>query len=559
METELGRADGRGAGVAWRDSTVPAVVQFPGVRSLPHDQPPRRAGFGLRHRETICWLARAVCPAAALQLPCTKRHSPSPSVSLCIRAAVYSSDTHGVQQLPQVVRFRTAYFDPESGIVCRDPKRIANWYLRSWAILDIPSATPFELANTIFAIDPSVRLLQLMKLVQVMRIVRVARALRELQAAFHHFLNSTIGLLHVNISYSAVKIGKLFLGLVIIAHYNACLWFLIGSGGKQPEELSPEGAGRRNAVGALEPGGANFQSDEVGWVVFYGKFDLDPSEQYLVSFYFVFTCMTTVGFGDITPHLVSEIIFSAYCMFVGCTTFGYIVGIMSSEASANAMDEEYLHKIDYMDGLMQVHNVKTSVRRRVQRHYTYQKEAGMGFASNSIFPELPHGLRRDLVLCLHNKEQVEPAIGHNMDYEFVAELLLIMRVALAEQDEMVCRIGELAQEVYILKAGEIQIFHPPSALAGRISPITVRQSALVCEGGPPLLVASAWHPHATPVATYTPCLQPPKQSLLRFSFLCECLIATDSQACLCGECRPVLRRGVNSWSRPVRVYGALHG
>ena len=30
------------------------------------------------------------------------------------------------------------------------------------------------------------------------------------------------------------------------------------------------------------------------------------------------------------------------------------------------MDDEYLHKIDYLDGLMQVHNVKHSVRRRVQ-------------------------------------------------------------------------------------------------------------------------------------------------------------------------------------------------
>ena len=43
-----------------------------------------------------------------------------------------------------------------------------------------------------------------------------------------------------------------------------------------------------------------------------------------------------------------------------------IVGVMSSEASASSMDDEYLHKIDYLDGLMQVHNVKHSVRRRVQ-------------------------------------------------------------------------------------------------------------------------------------------------------------------------------------------------
>eukprot|EP01048_Picozoa_sp_COSAG05_P019204 COSAG05_NODE_2953_length_2471_cov_16.403035_3_plen_47_part_00 len=39
-------------------------------------------------------------------------------------------------------------------------------------------------------------------------------------------------------------------------------------------------------------------------------------------------------------------------MFVGCTCFGYIVGIMSSEATASSVDDEYLHKIDYLDSLV---------------------------------------------------------------------------------------------------------------------------------------------------------------------------------------------------------------
>ena len=70
-------------------------------------------------------------------------------------------------------------------------------------------------------------------------------------------------------------------------------------------------------------------------------------------------------------------------------------------------------------------------------------------------------------------ESVEPATGHNADYEFVAELQLLMKLGLAEKDEIVCRIGEMAQELFVLKAGEVQIFHPPSALAGRIAPLAV--------------------------------------------------------------------------------------
>jgi hypothetical protein len=44
-----------------------------------------------------------------------------------------------------------------------------------------------------------------------------------------------------------------------------------------------------------------------------------------------------------------------------------------------------------------------------------------------------------------------------MDYEFVAELQLLIRLGLAEKDELICRIGEVAQEMFVLKGGEVQV------------------------------------------------------------------------------------------------------
>ena len=40
---------------------------------------------------------------------------------------------------------------------------------------------------------------------------------------------------------------------------------------------------------------------------------------------------------------------------------------------------------------------------------------------------------------------------------------MIMRPTVMEKQEMICRIGELAEEIFVLKSGEAQIFHPPSA------------------------------------------------------------------------------------------------
>lgn len=95
--------------------------------------------------------------------------------------------------------------------------------------------------------------------------------------------------------------------------------------------------------------------------------------------------------------------------------------------AASNNDEEYLQKIDYLDSLMQTHNVKKSIQRRVQKHYTYLKETGTGYAHKAIFPELPHSLRRDLVLSI-NQVRMQP-IFRNFQFleQFLSEIACGLR------------------------------------------------------------------------------------------------------------------------------------
>lgn len=53
-------------------------------------------------------------------------------------------------------------------------------------------------------------------------------------------------------------------------------------------------------------------------------------ETYLLSFYFVGTTITTVGYGDYSPKCSEEKILGLFLMVVGVSAFGFLSGALSS-------------------------------------------------------------------------------------------------------------------------------------------------------------------------------------------------------------------------------------
>jgi hypothetical protein len=105
---------------------------------------------------------------------------------------------------------------------------------------------------------------------------------------------------------------------------------------------------------------------ENSWVAYAGvNFELEDAadvSQYVTSVYFAMTVLTTVGFGDITPQTVAEMIVTIIFMAIGIFYFGYIVNavaqittMLSSKAKGAATVREKLEEVD----------IWTSVRTRV--------------------------------------------------------------------------------------------------------------------------------------------------------------------------------------------------
>lgn len=101
--------------------------------------------------------------------------------------------------------FRKAYLHEKDGVECRDPKKIAERYLKGYFIIDLLSAIPFDMFVNF---DGSFAFLILFPLLKILRLYRLKKIITYLQMD--------------NKSRTRIRILYLAIRLIFINHWVAC-------------------------------------------------------------------------------------------------------------------------------------------------------------------------------------------------------------------------------------------------------------------------------------------------------------------------------------------------
>ncbi|KAG9508636.1 Potassium voltage-gated channel protein eag, partial [Fragariocoptes setiger] len=344
------------------------------------------------------------------------------------------------------LNFHTTYVD-DSGEVVSDPKIIKKTYLKTWFTVDALSCVPFDLINAWFGgEDDQQGVGSLFGSLKVFRLFRLGRVVRKLD----HY-----------IEYGAAMLFLLVCFYMLVAHWLACIWYAIGrhdaEHGMRHSWLWKLG----NVTGTpYEPFGKNvtFPRDLVGG---------PPIKTlYLTSLYFTMTCMTSVGFGNVSPETNWEKIFTIVMMVIGAllyaTIFGHVTTIIQQMMSSTAKYHEILSNVREF---MKLHEVPQALRERVMDYVISTWAMNKGIDSKRVLGFVPKDMNADI--CVHLNRKVfneHPAFRLASDgclralaTEFVMDH--------SAPGDLLYHVGEVIESLCFIVSGSLEVIQDEEVVA----------------------------------------------------------------------------------------------
>uniref|UniRef100_A0A4X2KLQ5 Cyclic nucleotide-gated channel alpha-1 n=1 Tax=Vombatus ursinus TaxID=29139 RepID=A0A4X2KLQ5_VOMUR len=322
----------------------------------------------------------------------------------------YLSDA--IYLLDMFVRTRTGYL--EQGLLVKDEAKLIEKYKSHLQFkLDVISVVPTDLL--------------LLKLGWSYPEVRLNRLLR-ISRMFEFFQRTETRTNYPNI----FRISNLVMYIVIIIHWNACVYFSISK-----------------AIG--------FGNDT--WV--YPDVN-DPefgrlARKYVYSLYWSTLTLTTIGETP-PPVLDSEYIFVVVDFLIGVLIFATIVGNIGSMISnMNAARAEFQARIDAIKQYMHFRNVSKEMEKRVIKWFDYLWTNKKTVDEREVLKYLPDKLRAEIAISVHLDTLKKVRIFADCEAGLLVELVLKLQPQVYSPGDYICKKGDIGREMYIIKEGKLAV------------------------------------------------------------------------------------------------------
>ncbi|XP_047443490.1 cyclic nucleotide-gated cation channel alpha-3 isoform X3 [Mugil cephalus] len=310
------------------------------------------------------------------------------------------------------VRSRTGYL--EQGLLVKDSKKLRDKYRTTPQFkYDMIAMIPTDLLFVKYGFNnPEFRLNRLCKMARLFEFFERT----ETRTSFPNMF----------------RISNLVLYILIIIHWNACLFFAISK-----------------TIG--------FGSDT--WVYpnishpEHGRL----ARKYIYSLYWSTLTLTTIGE---TPPPVRDVefLFVIADFLTGVLIFASIVGNVGAMISnMNASRAEFQAKIDSIKQYMQFRKVTKDLEARVIKWFDYLWTEKKTCDEKEVLKNLPDKLKAEIAINVHLDTLKKVRIFQDCEAGLLIELVLKLQPQVFSPGDYICKKGDIGREMYIIKEGKLAV------------------------------------------------------------------------------------------------------
>uniref|UniRef100_A0A4W5K3K2 Cyclic nucleotide gated channel subunit beta 1b n=1 Tax=Hucho hucho TaxID=62062 RepID=A0A4W5K3K2_9TELE len=182
---------------------------------------------------------------------------------------------------------------------------------------------------------------------------------------------------------------------------------------------------------------------------------------YIRCYYFAVKTLITIG-GLPEPTTLFEIIFQLVNYFVGVFAFSIMIGQMRDVVGAATSGQTYYRAcMDNTVKYMASYRIPKDVQNRVKTWYNYTWQSQGMLDEQELLVQLPDKMRLDIAVDVNYDIVSKVSLFQGCDRQMIFDMLKSLRSVVYLPGDYVCKKGEVGREMYIIKAGEVQVVGGP--------------------------------------------------------------------------------------------------
>ncbi|XP_030060860.1 cyclic nucleotide-gated channel beta-1 [Microcaecilia unicolor] len=182
---------------------------------------------------------------------------------------------------------------------------------------------------------------------------------------------------------------------------------------------------------------------------------------YIRCYYWAVKTLITIG-GLPKPETLFEICFQLLNYFMGVFAFSVMIGQMRDVVGAATAGQTYYRScMDSTVRYMNSYKIPKSVQKRVKMWYEYTWHSQGMLDDSELMQQLPDKMKLDIAVDVNYNIVSKVPLFQGCDRQMIYDMLKRLRSVVYLPGDYVCKKGEIGREMYIIKAGQVQVLGGP--------------------------------------------------------------------------------------------------